>query len=75
MKEGNEERDRKNETRDKKLDDLIKSLSTGLAEREKRTEERFENMERCLGAKMDEGVLDTIVLVLPKADGVPLQRA
>ena len=35
MKEGNEERDRKNETRDKKLDDLITSLSTSLVEREK----------------------------------------
>ena len=29
-----------NETRDKKLDDLIASLSTGLAGREKKTEEK-----------------------------------
>ena len=80
-----------NEVRDRKLDDLIKSLSAGLAERERKAEERFDNMERCFGAKMDEkfsdfekesarlkevrGVLDTIALVLPKVDGVPLQRA
>ena len=29
-----------NETRDRKLDDLIKSLSTGLAERERKTERK-----------------------------------
>ena len=40
--------------RDKTLDDLITSLSTGLAEREKKTDERIDNMERCLGARMDE---------------------
>ena len=79
-----------NETRDKKIDDLITSLSAGLAEREKKTEERIDNMERGLGAKMDErfsdfakrissiergaGVLDTPDLVRPRADGVPPQR-
>ena len=47
-----------NETRDKKLDDLIASLSTGLADREKKTEERMDNMERSLGARMDERFSD-----------------
>ena len=47
-----------NETRDKKIDDLITSLSAGLAEREKKTEERIDNMERSLGAKMDERFSD-----------------
>ena len=31
-----------NETRDKKLDDLIASLSKGLAEKDKKTEERID---------------------------------
>ena len=44
--------------RDRKLDDLITSLSTSLAEREKGTEERIDNMERCLGARMDEKFSD-----------------
>ena len=47
-----------NEARDRKLDDLIKSLSTDLAERGRKTEERFDNMERCLGARMDEKFSD-----------------
>ena len=47
-----------NEARDRKLDDLIKSLSTGLAERGRKTEERFEKMERCLGARMDKKFSD-----------------
>ena len=47
-----------NETRDKKIDDLITSLSAGLAQREKKTEERIDNMERGLGAKVDERFSD-----------------
>ena len=62
----------------------------GLAEREKKTAERIDKMERCIGARMDEKfsdfdkksaqlrearrVLDTIALVRPRADGVPPQR-
>ena len=47
-----------NETRYRKLHDLIKSLSTGLAEREKKTDENIDNLERCLGARMDEKFYD-----------------
>ena len=47
-----------NEARDRKLDEFIKNLSAGLAEREKRTEESIENMERCIDAKMDEKLAD-----------------
>ena len=83
MTEGNEERDRK-------LDEFIKSLSTGLAEREKRTEERIEKMEKRIDAKMEEKLadLDTRIssiersalgaghrgLGAPKVDEVPPQR-
>ena len=83
--------DEGNEARDKKLDGLLSRFSVGLAERDRKTEEKIDNMERSLIEKMNEkfsdfgmrissiervpGVMDTSALVLPKADGIPLQQA
>ena len=47
-----------NETRDKKLDDLIASLSKGLADNDKKTEERNRLNGKSLGARMDERFSD-----------------
>ena len=47
-----------NETRYKKLDDLIASLSKGLAEKDKKTEERDRQYGKSLGARMDERFSD-----------------
>ena len=47
-----------NEARDRKLDDFIKSLSTGLNERDKRTDERIQRMVMHIDAKMDERLAD-----------------
>ena len=47
-----------NDARDRKLDDIIKNLSTGLNERDKRTDEKIERMERHIDAKMDENLAD-----------------
>ena len=47
-----------NEARDRKLDEFIKNLSTGLAERDKKRTKRIERMERHIEEKMDEKLAD-----------------
>ena len=50
-----------NDAMDRKLDDFIKNLYTGLNERDKKTDEKIDRMERHIDAKMDEKLagLDT----------------
>ena len=43
-----------NNVRDRKFDDFIKNLNTGLHERDKKTDEKIERMERQIDAKIEE---------------------
>ena len=42
-----------NDARDRKFDEFFKNLNTGLNERDKRTDEEIDRMERHIDAKMD----------------------
>ena len=57
-----------NDARDRKLDDIIKNLNTGLNERDKRTDENIDRMERHIDAKMDEKLagLDTRISTIER---------
>ena len=78
-----------NNARDWKFDEFIKNFYTGLNERDKRTDEKIDIMERQIDAKIDEKLagldtrfsaievqreLDTDALAMHKQDGVTLQR-
>ena len=43
-----------NNARDRKLDDFLKNLNTGLHERDKRTDDKIERMERQIDPKIEE---------------------
>ena len=57
-----------NDARERKFDDFIKNLNTGLNERDKRTDEKIERMERQIDAKIQENLagLDTRISAIER---------
>ena len=57
-----------NNARDRKFDDFIKNLYTGLNERDKRTDEKIDRMERQIDAKIEEKLagLDTRIRAIER---------
>ena len=57
-----------NNTRDRKFDDFIKNLNTGLRERDMKTDEKIERVERQIDTKIEEEFagLDTRISAIEK---------